>query len=661
MTLTFASAATHSTRQRIAMTRRETSRRDVRHFGMRGSTPTPAPRSSTNARRGLIVGLLVAAVALAFADASVVALALPDLYGEFDTTIVGVSWVLTTYALAVAVASIPVVLLHRRLQPLHLVLAGAALFAAASIVAGVAGSLGVLLGARAAQGIGAALLLAGSLPVMVALVPDPARGRRWWAMAAAVGAAIGPALGGVLTEAFSWRAIFLVQAPIVAGALAVVSERSARAPRDAAAAPRSADDGERTPPRGDVAIANVGFALVFAALVAALFLGVLMAIEVWRYSPVQSALLVSALPLGMILGRAVQRAPATLAAVGGAFLLALGLIGLAVVPGAAPVFAALSFAICGVGFDLVHEVLDASAVPPNAPPVRAGAVTVSARHAGLVLGLALIAPVLSTSLIAGIERATLGATQTMLVTELPLSDKIPVTWALREAIDQAPRGQVPDLAEEFDDRGAAGDNAMARARDDLMDAVTDAVTRSFRPAFAIAAASAALAALPAAIVARRRPASSAPASARRRRWSAIGIGAVAAVGFAAVAGQVASGADTGEFVAGDPCTAEPDQFPGDGLDASVQRIALSALNGAACELGTTRERLVLSLDPNSSFDDVTWDRATMEEALRNGAGRAVDDADDRDSIPGWIAVALGFLVERAPIDWLVERLPIPGG
>jgi hypothetical protein len=400
---------------------------------------------------------------------------------------------------------------------------------------------------------------------------------------------------------------------------------------------------------------------VFAALVAALFLGVLMAIEVWRYSPAQSALLVSALPLGMILGRLVRHAPAPVAAIGGALLLGLGLAGLAVVPGAAPLFAAVSFAICGVGFDLVHEVLDASAVPSEAPPVRAGAVTVGARHAGLVLGLALIAPVLSTSLVAGIERATLGATQTLLVTELPLSDKIPVTWALRTAIDEAPRGQVPDLAAEFDNRGAEGDNAMARARDDLMDTVTDAVTRSFRPAFAIAAVLAALAALPAAIVARRRPQSGAPGSARRRTWSTVGIGAVAVVGVAVVASQFASGADTGEFVAQDPCTAEPDQFPGDGLDASVQRIALSALNGAACELGTTRERLVLSLDPNSSFDDVTWDRDTMEEALRDGAHRAIDDANDRDAIPGFVAAALGFVVDQAPVDWLVERLPIPGG
>ena len=178
-------------------------------------------------RQRLVVALLIGAVALAFADASVVALALPDLYGEFDTTIVGVSWVLTTYTLAVAIASVPVAVLHRQVRPLQLVVAGAAVFTAASLVAGLATDLTMLLAARAAQGVGAALLLAGSLPVLVALVPGPGRGRRWWALAAAVGAAMGPALGGVLTELFSWRAIFLVQAPIVAGALAVAADQRA--------------------------------------------------------------------------------------------------------------------------------------------------------------------------------------------------------------------------------------------------------------------------------------------------------------------------------------------------------------------------------------------------------------------------------------------------
>ncbi len=350
-----------------------------------------------------------------------------------------------------------------------------------------------------------------------------------------------------------------------------------------------------------------------------------------------------------MVGRLLQPAPGPAVAAGGALLLALGLVGLALVPGAAPVTAAIAFAVCGAGFDLVHEVLDAAAVPADGPTVRVGAVSIGARHAGLVLGLALIAPVLSSSLDAGIERATLGGTRTLLTTDLPLSDKLPVAWAVRNAIEEAPRGQVPDLAAEFDERGAEGDNAMARARDDLMDTVTEAVTRAFRPAFAIAAGLAALAAVPAVLVVRRRPPSHRQWSTSQQAWSAAGLGAVVVVAFGLVAFELANGAaDTGEFVAEDPCTAGPDPFPGDGLDASIQRIAHSTLNGAACELGTSRERLVLSLDPDSGYEDVSWDEDTMETALRTGAHRAIDDANDRDSIPGWAAAVLGFAVDRAP-------------
>jgi MFS family permease len=612
-----------------------------------------APTRPTT-RSVVATACLIAAVGLAFADASVVALALPDLYAEFDTSIVGVSWVLTTYALVVAIVAVPVALLHRRVRPLALVVAGTATFAAASLVAGFATSLTMLLAARAVQGVGATLLLAGSLPVLTAIVPGEGRARRWWALAGAVGAAIGPALGGVLTQLFAWRAIFFVQAPVVAAALLVAIEPAARALRR-----EGHVHGRAGTRRRDVAIANVGFALVFAALVAALFLGVLLAIEVWRYDPIEGALLVSFLPVGMLIGRRCQAAPPIDVAIGGAVLLALGLVGLAMIPGAAPVMAAIAFAICGAGFDLVHEVLDGAAVPADGPAVRASAVSIGARHAGLVLGLALIAPVLSASLHDSIDSATLGATRTMLTTELPLSDKLPVTWALRNAIEEAPRGQVPDLAGEFDARGASGDNAMARARDELMDTITDSVTRSFRPAFGIAALLAALAAIPAALVAARSPHAERRWSARRRRASTVGIGALALGAVGLLGWQVAAGSWTvGEFVAEDPCTAAPDPYPGSGLDASIQRIALSTLNGAACELNTTRERLVLSLDESSGYHDVTWDKPTLERALKVGAHRAIDDANDRDSIPGWVAAALGFLVDQAPIGWLVERIPI---
>ena len=153
----------------------------------------------------------------------------------------------------------------------------------------------------------------------------------------------------------------------------------------------------------------------------------------------------------------------------------------------------------------------------------------------------------------------------MLTTDLQLSDKIPVTWALRSAIEEAPRGQVPDLAGVFDERGAKGDNAMARARDTLLDTVTDAVTRSFRPAFGIAAVLAALAAIPTVMVVGRSAHSVREWSARRRRTSAIGIGALAVAAVGLVAVEIGAGArSVGEFTAESPCTAGPDPYPGCG-------------------------------------------------------------------------------------------------
>jgi MFS family permease len=606
-------------------------------------------------RQIIVAVALVTAVALAFADASVVALALPDLYAEFDTTIVGVSWVLIIYALVVTVVAIPVALAHRWLPALPMVVAGIVVFTAASLVAGWAGSLPVLLTARGAQGVGAILLLAGSLPVLAAITGSEARARHWWAVAAAVGAAVGPALGGVLTQLFDWRAIFFVQAPLVAVALLVVADPAVRALRG-----EGRLHGVAGTTTLDVVAANVGFALVFAALVGALFLGVLLAIEVWRYSPIEGALLMTALPAGMLVARALAAAPRVLAGVGGALVLAGGLVGLGLLPGERPLFAGIALALCGAGFDLIGDVLGPEAVPPDAPAVRAATVSVGARHAGLVLGLVVIAPVLSSSLEAGVDRAMLGATRSMLEAELELRDKLPVTWALRTAIEEAPRGQVPDLEAVFDERGADTDADLAAARDGLIDTVTDAITRSFRPAFFVAAGLAAAAAVPALVVSLRRREAGAGRS-THTIGAAIGVAAVAAVGVGLITIEFADGAgDVGEYKAADPCTAPPDTYPGDGLDAIAQRIGLSALNGAACDLGTSRERLVLSLDPDSGYDDVTWDDETAEEALRSGAHRAIDDADERDSIPGWVASAMHFLVDRAPAGWLVDRLPIPG-
>src|SRR5438093_1110437 len=109
---------------------------------------------------------VTAAVAIAFADSSIVVLALPELYGRFDATIQGVSWVVTAYNAAVAVAALALVLFVHRLNAGAVAAAGLGVFLAASIACAAAQSLGFLVGARAVQGGGAALLLAGSLPLL---------------------------------------------------------------------------------------------------------------------------------------------------------------------------------------------------------------------------------------------------------------------------------------------------------------------------------------------------------------------------------------------------------------------------------------------------------------------------------------------------------------
>ena len=120
--------------------------------------------------------------------------------------------------------------------------------------------------------------------------------------------------------------------------------------------------------------------------------------------------------------------------------------------------------------------------------------------------------------------------------------------------------------------------------------------------------------------------------------------------------ELAAGArDYGTSASRPPCAPHP-AYPGDGLDATLQRIVLDGLSGAACELGATREELVLSLAPSTVRPkDIRWDDATIQRAVRSGLVRAIDDAEDRGSLPGPVATVLRAAAERAPVAFLVER------
>ena len=138
------------------------------------------------------------------------------------------------------------------------------------------------------------------------------------------------------------------------------------------------------------------------------------------------------------------------------------------------------------------------------------------------------------------------------------------------------------------------------------------------------------------------------------RRTALGVLVALFVGAAGLISlEFANGAaDAGALAIRDPC--EPRRaFPGEGIDATLQRIVSDGLDGAACELGTSREELVLSLAPGSA-EPIPWDDETIERAVRAGLLGSIDDAEQRGSLNGLLAVALRQVVEHAPVQWLIE-------
>ena len=437
---------------------------------------------------------MAVAIGLAFADSSIVVLALPEIYGRFGVSIVDVSWVITAYNLAV-VAAAAVLLLWVRPSPRTLTALGLTVFAVASVVCGTATSFGVLVGARVAQGGGAACLLVGSLLLLRVITGSAARARSTWSFAAAVGVAIGPGLGGALTQLLSWRSIFLVQAPVALLALAGVVPARDQAEPDT---------------RGGVdlraLVADLAFVLLFAALVGALFLSVLLFVVVWGYGPLQGAVIVSVLAVGTVAVGPVGRSlPSWLAALTGGWMLTGGLLGLAWLPAASGVYAAAALAFCGCGFGLLNSVLGRSSFPGPERPLGAGiqverlrrpaTLEIGAKHVGIVLGLLATAPMLATDLDAATRDATLAATAIVLDAPLELRVKVPLALDLQQLVEETPRGEVPDVRAPFEERGADDKPEVAAVRDELSDAIEATITRSFRPSFVAAALFAAAAAM----------------------------------------------------------------------------------------------------------------------------------------------------------------------
>jgi MFS family permease len=164
------------------------------------------------------VAALALAVGLVLADSSVVVLALPAIYRELDTSVSGVTWVLVSFNLVMALAAVPAALLARRAGPGRAAAVGLAVFAGAGLACGLAGTLSTLVVARCIQALGGAAAVTAALELLPATVGSERRAATVWAAAGATGAALGPAVGGLLTELVSWQSIFLLQVPLALAA-----------------------------------------------------------------------------------------------------------------------------------------------------------------------------------------------------------------------------------------------------------------------------------------------------------------------------------------------------------------------------------------------------------------------------------------------------------
>jgi MFS family permease len=459
----------------------------------------PVPRVTGRAGAVAAVSLVVAVV---LGDSGVVTLALPEILRDFQAEVGEVAWVLIAFNLVLALVAVPGARVCVRGDPAVATVAGLVVFAAATTVCAVAPSLGTLIAARGAQAVGGALVIVGGLELLVEASGDERAGVRRWAAAGVAGAALGPVVGGLLTSAFSWRAIFFVQIPVLLIALPVAVGLRGRVGRRAA----NLD----TSPDRPYVLANLALALLSAALTAALFLLVLLLVEGWRRSPALAAVAVTAVPLAALaagpLFRGVRGGTRS-EAVAGAVLIAGGLTGLALLPAAEVAWTIPAQVLVGFGLGLSVDSLTAAALRDRIPRALHGGWTIAARHAGVVAGLAILTPIFTADLRHAETPAKEAIAGLVLDAPLSASTKLELADGLGRQLDSE-RGRVPDLRPAFTTlRLPAKQVAVAqRLEVALDDQLERAATRAFRTAFLVAAGLALLALVPAvALSDRRRP------------------------------------------------------------------------------------------------------------------------------------------------------------
>lgn len=455
--------------------------------------------SEAGGERRLRIAALALAVGIVLADSSVVVLALPEIFRQFETTVSGASWVLIVFNLTLALLAVPAASWARRHGPGRVVAIGLAVFAGAGLACGLANDLASLITARAVQGLGGAAVVTAALELLSLTLGSDRRAIPIWVGAGAIGAALGPAVGGLLTEFVSWQSIFLIQVPIcilcgvpLFGVVVAETREWTK--------PLMPNEGRPHLP------ANLALAMVSAGIAATLFLVVILLIEGWRLTPVGAAAVVSVVPISTLIGARLGRnvSDARHRAAAGAILLAGGLAGLAFLPKALVVLTVPPQILAGLGLALVLSALTETALQGRSHGALHAGWTMTSRHAGVVVGLILLTPIFTSSLETQREAALDAGTAILLDADLPAGTKLDLARRLPEELRKSGDRQMPEISNAFDPlpTDPAQRAVVVKMRGDLGDQIERAATHAFSSSFLIAALVALLALVP--ILAARR-------------------------------------------------------------------------------------------------------------------------------------------------------------
>ncbi|MEW1900890.1 MFS transporter [Streptomyces sp. NPDC086147] len=404
-------------------------------------------------RRRTVLAVCCLSMFLVGLDTTVVNVGLPAIGRGLDADTRGLEWIVDAYTLALAGLLISSGALADRFGRRRVFQSGLAVFGAASLLCALAPSAGVLVAARALQGVGASMLSPVALAIVVNAMPDPkerARAIGVWASVFGLSMAAGPVTGGALLAWLDWRALFWINTPVIAAALllSAVFVPESRAPRArrldlpgqvlltmalavvvgvliegprigwtspaawagyAGAAAATAGfvwvESRRPEPLMDLGLfgrpafsgAVVGAVAVFVALSVTLLLNTLYLQHTRGWTPLAAGAATLPLALGATVcapwsGRMTGRAgPRLPLLLAGGFLTAGGLCLVRLTPHTNVLLLLAAYALIGIGFGFVNAPITNTAVN-GLPPARAGvagAITSTARQLGSALGIAL--------------------------------------------------------------------------------------------------------------------------------------------------------------------------------------------------------------------------------------------------------------------------------